>query len=36
MLKESIPTLSAKTASSIVLRMTTSPSTGCPCSSTLT
>src|SRR3954447_15218237 len=36
MLNESIPTASARTASSTVLRMTTSPLSGCPDSSTVT
>src|SRR4051812_11994239 len=36
MLNESIPTASARTASSTVLRMTTSPPSGCPDSSTVT
>src|SRR3954454_11376509 len=35
MLNESIPTASARTASSTVLRMTTSPLSGCPDSSTV-
>src|SRR4051812_19914728 len=36
MLNESIPTASARTASSTVLRMTTSPLSGCPDSPTVT
>src|ERR1700730_15557601 len=36
MLNESIPTASASTASSMVLRTTTSPLSGCPDSSTVT
>src|ERR1700732_4985883 len=36
MLNESIPTASARTASSMVLRTTTSPLSGCPDSSTVT
>src|SRR5260370_24670927 len=36
MLKESITTASARTASSTVLRMTTSPLSGCPDPSTVT
>src|ERR1700674_5857687 len=36
MLNESIPTASARTASSTVLRTTTSPLSGCPDSSTVT
>src|SRR5258705_7818326 len=36
MLNESIPTASARTASSMLLRITTSPRSGCPDSSTVT
>src|SRR3954452_3346142 len=36
MLNESIPTASARTASSTTLRITTSPLSGCPDSSTVT